>query len=91
MPRREMHDIYERAMLGKITGMTKIMDAPSKTLKARHRVLYHDVQSVCLIAMTLGGNVQDNLKAGFLHLALDSMMSEGKQSLKKYKKSRRTT
>lgn len=89
MPRREMHDIFEEAMLGKITGMTKIMDAPSKTLKARHRILFHDIPSVMLIAMLKGGDIQANIKAGILHLALDNTMSEGKQAIKKYNKNKR--
>jgi hypothetical protein len=86
MPRREMHDIFEEAFLGEITGMTAIMDAPSKTLKARHRAIYHDIPSVIMISLLKGGNIIQNIKAGLLHLALDNSLSEGKRAVKKYNK-----
>ena len=89
MPRREMHDIFEKALLGTITGMTKIMDAPSKTLKARHRRLFHDIPSMMMISFLKGWNVEDNIKAGLLHLSLDNSLSEGKRQVKKYIKYRR--
>ena len=81
-----MHDIFEEAFFGKITGMTEVMDAPSKTLKARHRVLFHDIPSVMMISFLKGGNVMDNFRAGLLHLALDNSLSEGKRAIKKYNK-----
>lgn len=76
MPRRQIHDQFERAFLGKVTGISEVMDAPSKELRGNHRQLYHDEDSVLALALELGrtaAEVEDYYLAGMLHLLVDSL------------------
>lgn len=79
MPRREVHDAVEQLLLGTVTGMSELMDAPSKTLRGNHQVLYHTVGEVVVLARQLGGDFTKNVLAGMLHIELDKMMKEGKR------------
>lgn len=86
MPRKDVHDIFEKNLLGYITGMTEKMDAPSQWLHGQHREVLHTIPDVLILAGSIGGSYSDNVQAGLLHLFLDGFFSDGKKMLKKYYK-----
>ncbi len=69
MPRREEHDMFELMIIGRITGITEILDQYSDELKGQHQKKGHDMGTVEEFFM-LTGDV-DVLLAGYLHLFLD--------------------
>ena len=81
MPRKAVHDAFERALLGHTTGMTDLMDAPSAKLLGHHQTVFHTEKDVVMLAMLNGGDVAENVIAGILHLAMDNIMKEFKPSM----------
>ncbi len=81
MPRKQEHDAFERMILGYVTGMTDLMDAPAQMLKHHHRALFHDFIQINALAIAMGGNYADNLVAGMIHVLLDDAVSSTKHTL----------
>jgi len=86
MPRKEVHDAFESLILGKITGMTDLMDAPVSFLHGHHQKIFHSLPELIPLAMSLGGNFIENIMAGLLHIILDQTMTKGKFLMKKNNK-----
>lgn len=86
MPRKELHNLIEKMMLGKLTGMSELMDSASSVLHSHHRIIGHDPVQIALFSLMKGGNFLDNLKAGLLHTLLDESFTEGKKALVKYER-----
>lgn len=86
MPRQPTHDGFERAVLGKLTGMTEIMDMPSRFMLGHHQRVFHDVPQMIVIAMIKGGNIFENIEAGLIHLMLDKLLKTGRNANTKDKK-----
>lgn len=83
MPRGPVHDFVEKMILGKVTGMSQLMDAPSAFLHGQHRRLFHSVPEVMMLSFFLldRNTYAENVFAGLLHIALDEMFSETKSML----------
>jgi len=88
MPRKREHDAIEHLLLGKVTKMSELMDIPSKYLKNRHRVLWHDPISVGVLSFVAGGNPLENWIAGMTHLLLDNILNDYAKSKKGGKEKR---
>jgi len=85
MPRKDFHDILEKLLFGKLTGMSGIMDGPAQQgLGSHHRILYHDPLQIALISLLKGGDFTTNFLAGMLHTTVDVVMSESGRAVKKF-------
>lgn len=84
MPRREEHDLFELIMLGRLTGITPILDMYSDEMQGWHQRKGHDEETIMQVfAMT---NDPDVIVAGYLHLWLDEMWSKSHKQIKEEKK-----
>jgi len=68
MPSRREHDALEKALLGRITGISAEMDRPARWLGKGHRRLFHDRRYVAVIAASRG---VEAATAAALHIAAD--------------------
>jgi hypothetical protein len=80
MPRKPTHDGFEKAVIGRITGMTDIMDMPSRIYLGHHQKFFHDVPQMLIIAMINGGNILENIEAGLVHIMLDKILKHGRNA-----------
>lgn len=83
MPRKEVHNAFEKLIFGKITGISELMDMPSKFLKGQHQKLFHDIPSAAVLSMYLSGSFAENFSAALLHINLDKILKEMKPHGKK--------
>jgi hypothetical protein len=88
------HKMFERLLLGKESAIGDLMDMPSAFLKSRHRVLFHSVPEVLLLAKLTSiidnSDFLHNVRAGLLHLALDSLLSRSHQNMEEQENGTKT-
>ena len=74
MPRGDTHAFFERAMLGKVTPMSDVMDMMHPILHSHHRAFGHDARDILALAAMLAGEeftFEELVVSGLLHLLVD--------------------
>ena len=77
--RKQEHDVLEYLVLGKVTGISQLMDAPSRILGPDHRLVGHDPLSVVVLSLLIDDDkstVEDRILAGLLHIMVDEVWTE---------------
>ena len=92
MPRKDIHDAFEQAIFGYVSGMTDLMDAPFALNKwgGHHRKFGHSIRDIVLLATVIHNDLTplQNLGAGLLHKFLDETLTESKNQLRNISKNR---
>ena len=86
MPRGPIHDAVELQILGKITGMSRLMDSGSQFMGSRHREFGHNIRDMLFLSYSLKKNTfTENVKAGIIHIILDRWFESAQMQIFKAK------
>ena len=75
MPGHESHTLIDELFFGKKHGKVHDrMDQPTKILGKRHRIFFHDMQSI----MALFNGNPEQLMSAYIHILLDETCSQNR-------------
>ncbi|AHA92059.1 hypothetical protein [Los Azufres archaeal virus 1] len=80
MPAGWIHEMLEKGLLGYSNkNLQKLMDSAWTKKGIYHREFGHDLQSILLLSVLAGGDIQMNVLQGLLHVMVDDVGTRTKR------------